>query len=465
MSFLCPYCGREKPDTDRSQEHVIPRALGGAIMPQNPFSLLVCRRCNSACGRHVDGPFIRSWLTQLDRFAYGKRYIDLKSDSVVPLAFLGEASTLQWQGKICDYWEGPARDMVFHFHDRYPDTDGVHHQVGRPLSGKSEDIDRGFVVLFIAATNQEWWPCILRSVVAQFDDTPIYVPNCVHVPFGSPQFAAVPESLFPLVEQLRATFGKPIQNRFSIQIDAGDRFLAKLAIGLGTLFLSPHFITSQDATLLRNFMWEQKADDREALQLHGTAFFENFAGRQAASNQLNNLLGWKAGHLILFQAFDRLGLSVMLYGSQSATISVSSTQEHWDGRVGDAGGPGGTAFLVAPGFQRAIGPFPLSRYVAASLELRKGNVINEVGRFMHEIESHPAPPPPDFDEPPSDPPQSEARCVHSDSVLCCRRSHTCGRPCCVRRARPEQPRSPCSRGGGPVRRIEGCGCARRAPRA
>lgn len=65
MPFICPYCGREKSDVERSQKHVLPKALGGNIAPQNPFSLVVCRRCNSACGRHIDGPFIRCWLTHV----------------------------------------------------------------------------------------------------------------------------------------------------------------------------------------------------------------------------------------------------------------------------------------------------------------------------------------------------------------------------------------------------------------
>src|SRR2546423_889478 len=63
---LCTYCYRSKgPFT---AEHVLPEALGGKLEPVNPFKLsTVCLRCNGAAGRHIDGPFCRSWLMMHDR--------------------------------------------------------------------------------------------------------------------------------------------------------------------------------------------------------------------------------------------------------------------------------------------------------------------------------------------------------------------------------------------------------------
>ncbi|MDB4968530.1 MAG: hypothetical protein JWN44_4219, partial [Myxococcales bacterium] len=58
---LCTYCYRDtRPFTE---EHVLPDSLGGNIEPTNPFKLLtVCESCNGTAGRHIDGPFARSWL-------------------------------------------------------------------------------------------------------------------------------------------------------------------------------------------------------------------------------------------------------------------------------------------------------------------------------------------------------------------------------------------------------------------
>ena len=65
----------------------------------------------------------------------------------------------------------------------------------------------------------------------------------------------VPKELNALHGQLRAIYGQWHHLRFPVRKDFGHRFLAKLALGCGALFLKPDFLRSPDATLLRNFMW------------------------------------------------------------------------------------------------------------------------------------------------------------------------------------------------------------------
>jgi hypothetical protein len=50
--FLCTYCLHEKPDPQRSVEHVVGAALGGAWTVRD-----VCRVCQEDMGREVDQPF------------------------------------------------------------------------------------------------------------------------------------------------------------------------------------------------------------------------------------------------------------------------------------------------------------------------------------------------------------------------------------------------------------------------
>ncbi len=391
MPFFCHYCGKERADDELTKEHVLPKALGGNVTPTNPFALDVCKRCNTACGRHVDGPFIRSFSTQMDRFANARRYIDLDRDAVVPLLYLGESQDVQWEGKLCDYWQGPAGDHVFHFHLRYPDTDSVRPVVGHPLNAKAEEIDPGFVLIFLIATHTQWVRCVIRSVMEQIDDAKIYVVNVNPQPQG-PRFGEIPESLKPLIEQLWQLLRKPLNNRIALQPDIGDRFLAKLALGFGSLLLDEAFRTSEDATKLRNYVWARTAEEREALKLHGTNFFNSLT-QSRPGYSINDAIGWKPGHVILLQAFERLALSVMFYGSQSATVAVTANPAHWQGRLLGTGSPQSTVYLVAPGFRTFVGPVPLSRYVAARGELAKGRILPEVGPFLKQVEEHPPPPP------------------------------------------------------------------------
>lgn len=50
--FICPYCGEE---TEGSDEHIIPRSLGGALRSFR----VCCQRCNNQLGEQVDGPFVK----------------------------------------------------------------------------------------------------------------------------------------------------------------------------------------------------------------------------------------------------------------------------------------------------------------------------------------------------------------------------------------------------------------------
>lgn len=403
MSFFCAYCGQDKPESTATQEHVFPDALGGKVQPTNPFTMDVCGGCNTTCGNYVDGSFLRSWLFGIDRFSHAQRYVDLARNPIASLFFAGENAEFQWEDKICDYWTGPAGAMVLHFHQRYPGTEDVRTEVGRPLGVRTRDIDPGFVVVVITNTNPVWWNCIFQSVSAakQFKDAALYVANASEPPTVSSRYAAVPAKLTPLVDRLLATEGHVFANRIAMDPHAGERFLAKLALGFGSLYLDPSFRTSEDAERLRAYMWQKDPASREAMRIRGTTFWHHFFHGDQERINLNRLLGWRPGHVILIQEFENLAvsLSVMLYGSQHATIVMSSTPAHWAGRIPGSSNPRALVFIVAPVFQRAIGPVPLTHYTGARDALQRGRVINDIGALIQEVESLPEPPPFDLENP------------------------------------------------------------------
>src|SRR6266849_9315440 len=147
--MICSYCWREKPDEEITDEHVLPRALGGNLEPRNPFLLRsVCKTCNVVSGRHIDGPFLRSWFFNNYRAENARKYIDLSVNPIVPLTYLGGVQTDLATDKSCEMWLGPAGDRVYHFHNSYPKAEGV---VGPPLYLRPEEIDPWFVFVFIRA--------------------------------------------------------------------------------------------------------------------------------------------------------------------------------------------------------------------------------------------------------------------------------------------------------------------------
>lgn len=52
MSFLCPYCGREKDDAERTVEHPVPARMGGNL------EIPACSACNEQCALAVDNPIL-----------------------------------------------------------------------------------------------------------------------------------------------------------------------------------------------------------------------------------------------------------------------------------------------------------------------------------------------------------------------------------------------------------------------
>lgn len=382
---LCSYCGKEKDEDELSKEHVVPRGLGGVFEPTNPFLLkTVCRRCNNACGRHVDGPFLRSWFVSNERATNALRFTDPAQNPILPLTFIGQVKTLHHEDRLCDLWLGPSGDRVYHFHRPYPGAETMRGHIGAPFNTPPEEIDEGFVFLFLRATNPVWHGPIVLSVMEQIDDATIFMGNS-NLPGGGghPRFKEVPAELSDLHEQLRALNGQQHEVQFEVRIDAGDRFLGKLALGFGALFLDPTFLTSQSATTLRNFMWTQDRSMREELQVRGTAFFGD---RDAATL---DVLAWKPGHIFyLHPAEPSLGLTALFYGSQVASIEVTSEAAHWRGRIHDQG----EVYVIAPGLRRWCGPIRMPEYVAARLG-HTGGVPSELVDILSASENVPPLPP------------------------------------------------------------------------
>jgi hypothetical protein len=52
MSFLCPYCGLEKEDSERTVEHVVPARMGGNL------EIDACSPCNEGSALTVDNPIL-----------------------------------------------------------------------------------------------------------------------------------------------------------------------------------------------------------------------------------------------------------------------------------------------------------------------------------------------------------------------------------------------------------------------
>lgn len=364
-----------------TQEHVIPKAIGGNLFPTNPFSLnRVCKRCNNLCGAYIDGPFIKNWLTSNFKSTEIAKYADISRHPVLPLSYFGILDEIKYGDKICEMWLGPTGDTIYHFHEPYPEIEDISPMVGIPTYAKQKDIDPGFSFLFIRSNNPAWHKTIILSFVEQFDKSILYLGNGP-TPIGG-RFSDIPEELSQLYERLRSLSGQ--QHKLSVMIKHhyGDRFLAKIALGIGALFLSDDFAVSSSASLLRTFMWTKSQNERQQLKLHGSGFLEG------TPDSLKQILNWPGGHVIaLITDNNNLNLYCSFYGFQNAVVRVTSEPELWKDRINDDG----IVFLIAPGIQKYVGPIELSKYIAHKFENDLEN--EQLLRLEEDLENKPELPP------------------------------------------------------------------------
>lgn len=363
---FCIYCGKNKKIEQFSDEHVIPKAIGGNLEPTNPFIIdEVCNRCNNISGIFIDEPFIKSWFTQNNRADLSFKYIDLDKDLILPLTYFGKFEDLNYEEKVCEFWLGPTGDQIFHFHKPYPEISNVPPVVGIPTHAKRKNIDHGFAFIFIRSNNPVWHKPILFSFVNKFKKSTLYLGNGPK-PEGD-AFSEIPEELKELHTELKNRTGSAPDKKksdkhklkMSLGLDYGDRFLAKLALGLGSILLNDSYKKSKSAKILREFMWTKSNKKREKILLHGT----NFIG-ETIDNDLKKYLSWPGGHFLYFLPDKNRGLILYtnFYEKQDASILITSNPEHWKETTLD--NEGGVVYIITPSLQSYAGPISFASYIS-----------------------------------------------------------------------------------------------------
>lgn len=348
----CLYCKQKKNDSEFSKEHIIPRAVGGAVNPLNPFTINdVCKRCNNLCGLFIDAPFIKSWFINNQRASNAKKFVRLTNSTVLPLTYIGIIEELKFDNRICEFWLGPTGDTIYHFHEPYPTEDYSSPIIGVPTTANLKDlsVDNGFTFLFIRSNNPEWHPTIVNSFLSNFKNSKLYLGNGPTPKGGA--FSDIPTELKSLHDKLNSMRGKTHKNKVEFGMYSGERFLAKIALGIGSLIFDESFKESKSADLLRKFMWTKEVDKRHKIPIRGTGFLGH-----KKWNNLNEILKWEGGHtLALMSTNDSIALYTNFYEESSAVIQVSNEKEHWENKIDE-----GIFYVLVPGIQKAVGPLNIA---------------------------------------------------------------------------------------------------------
>jgi hypothetical protein len=372
----CLYCNEEKKEF--TKEHIIPKSIGGVFEPENPFLINnVCQRCNNIAGLYIDAPFTKNWLLNNSRVSNTKKYIDLKSKPILPLTYFGILSELTFEKKICEYWSGPTGDGIYHFHEPYPEEVNIAID-GRPKNKKVE-FDRGFVFLMIRSNNPEWHPSIIFSVLENFKGAMFYIGN------GQPpqlkEFHGIPNELKILHNQILGLNKKTHTCQISIAMGFEERFLAKIALGIGFKYLDDSFASSDDANLLREFMNEKDWEKRKNIGVKFTGIIPKMGNHD--SDFLKDITTWKGGHTILLLPFgEMLSLWVNFYEHHTFGVLITKDKNHWDGKIDKSG----LLFVLTPTLKKFTGPLNLITLFAHNSEdvLYENKHLKEMEILMNE---------------------------------------------------------------------------------
>jgi hypothetical protein len=349
QNIPCTYCGRPFAEAEMSAEHVFPLGLA-SIEPVNPLLLrTVCTGCNSTCGRHVDAPFLKSWSAQATRVKAAMDFSDLTEKTVLPLLYFGEIAALKQGTKICEFWNGPTGERIYHFHEPYEQDYDARVAVGRPQWGPRTKFDSGFVCIAVNSATQPWISILINSCFETFPDSHFYFINA-NTPPGKNRrgqhFTDFPTELSALHTQLAALNGQTHRCQLVIFTDAPDRFLAKFALGFGALFLQPEFTASDAAAKLRSALWTRSADERQKIMVRGRKFL-------GEADPLKKLVDLPGCHVVAgLPVGNHLMLIFGLAGMESHAMEVTNDRQHWAGTQAE----GGLIFVISPGLKTCIGP-------------------------------------------------------------------------------------------------------------
>jgi len=252
--------------------------------------------------------------------------------------------------------------LVFHIRknadSRYDSIVG-----GNPIENRKTP---GTLYIFAQNRNDYWCEVLLRSCAQSFKNAKRISGNIAlpPVPEGATPFFDNPsEEENNRLELLRKLSVDGVQAKITIMDGFEQRFLAKLALGLGISIFGEPFEQSEYSKALRNALWEKDVKKR---QEYGVQFHSYFAPIEKLQ-PIFCLIG--AHTILLYPQDDQLLLVLFPYGMRMLVILMSPDSQIWKNWIGE-----GRIYIVAPQISLSTEALPLVEY----LTYRTGNCKHDV---------------------------------------------------------------------------------------
>lgn len=357
-TFLCSYCLRDKPEAERSDEHIWPQSLGGDPLGPPWRTDNVCQRCNSLAGQFVDAAFVKSMIGLFERASGTEEYLDPSQPEkmTVPFVYMGAVEHDELHNdEVAEVWLGPAGDVVTHIRPRHDEVwEG--YAGGKPTRKRSQ---AGNAYLAFASETPFWAAACFWSFQKQFK---FAARSLLNAPLPTVELKLTPLDPDDAEQARQVRIAESMQGEIkanvTIPTDLGNRLIVKVALGLGRETLGEAFARSSYAQQLSRALWTRDPETRAQSRVHGSGFLATGDSPLAQAP-----IAWPGGWLLLLMlSGGRPSLTVFSPSGKMATILISDlpitpgTHPHWsqDGEV----------FLVIPTLGESLGPIDLPDYLA-----------------------------------------------------------------------------------------------------
>jgi len=357
----CIYCDKHKSKNEFSLEHIFPDSMGGNVCSDLFKTRDVCARCNSIMGMFVDGPVIKSWYSKNTESTAYREFVDIQaSNSWIPFAYMGVSKNLIFgENEVCEIWCGQHGEHVYHIHlkdDPRFDT----YAGGDPIARQKHP---GRAYLFLTTEDVAKCGLTIRSFVRQFKKVSRYAGN-----FDSAGgelegiYEPIPKDRMEEFEALRAkaAAGETWAMRVGVGIGFEERFMAKLARGIGFKLFGEQYLTTPYGINIRNALWEKDAEVRGKLFKALPLFNEN-------GKALKGRAGYPGVYSVLLWAMpESFVLLLTMPDGNLLSVVISDDPSLWAGPEFDSYRDG-AIFLVAPQVETFIGPVSFPDFLAHML--------------------------------------------------------------------------------------------------
>ena len=323
----CLACWRDKPGGEFAAAPLWPLALGGGFAPELFHAGGFCASCAALGRQAIDGAFLKSWFMQAELARASQAFLDPALPAPAPLTYLGTARDFPASGReVCDRWSGLAGEQIYHVH-RNEDSIWTGPVRGDIDSAAAFPGERATLVL--TSPSAYWSRVALLSLAAHFPQAAKYCLNdyAPELTAGHPvaPFAALPHPAELAFIRDKGRRAKVLNS--GLAADGSQRFLIKLALGLGANLFGADFLDSALARQLRRAFWEPQP------RVRATAFPRDIATGPMVATDLSGARGalhfpgvWTLCLGLIEEAF---GLIVVTPNGRMLDIVVADDAALW----------------------------------------------------------------------------------------------------------------------------------------